>query len=515
MRFPAWCVTVVLLSPAALVAQTPTSDAPKPAQGKFVQDVWETAYLDGYRVGYMHLTVEEVTPPSGNKFLRAARDLNFTVRRGRDLARIKAMTGTDERADGTVLGVFMQQGLATQVTQDLRGTVEGNQLRVKAVGQQGNFDKAIPWNPKVLGTLGELNVLKARKPKPGDAFDYVIYEPIVNAIVTIRVKAEAVEPVIIAGQRVNLLRLSAVPDKFADMQLPGQLLWVDQDFEVRRSATAMPGMGYLMVDRTSQADAARPLDINHLPDLMERQSIKLAQRLPFAHRYSQITYRISLPEDQDPATSFPKDSRQTVANVQGKTFDLVVTAVRQPPEVAPVAAATVGKEYTESNFFLTSDDKLVRQHARTAVGGETDPWRKAQLVERWVHENMQVQNFSEAMAPADEVARTLTGDCTEYSMLAAAMCKAAGVPARTAIGLVYVDNPRQPNAVLGFHMWTEVFVRGQWVAIDATLGQGSVGPAHLKITDASWYDTRAMTPLLPVMRVMIGKPAVSVVEVKR
>ena len=125
---------------------------------------------------------------------------------------------------------------------------------------------------------------------------------------------------------------------------------------------------------------------------------------------------------------------------------------------------------------------------------------------------MKVQNFTEAMAPASEVAETLTGDCTEYSMLAAAMCRAAGVPSRTAIGLVYVDDPRQP--LLGFHMWTEVFVRGQWVAIDATLGQGSVGPGHVKITDASWFNTQSMTPLLPVMRVMIGRPAVTVVEVK-
>ena len=81
------------------------------------------------------------------------------------------------------------------MTQDLRGVVEGNQLHVKAVGQQANFDKVMPWNPKVVGNLGELNLLKTRKPKPGDTFDYVIYEPIVNAIVTIRVKAEAYEVV--------------------------------------------------------------------------------------------------------------------------------------------------------------------------------------------------------------------------------------------------------------------------------------------------------------------------------
>jgi transglutaminase-like putative cysteine protease len=153
------------------------------------------------------------------------------------------------------------------------------------------------------------------------------------------------------------------------------------------------------------------------------------------------------------------------------------------------------------------------KHAGAATVGKTDPWDKAEAIESWVHNNMKVQNFTEAMDPASVVARTLTGDCTEYSMLAAAMCRAAGVPSRTAIGLVYVETPRGP--ILGFHMWTEVFVRGQWVSIDATLGHGNVGPGHLKITDASWHNTQSMTPLLPVMRVMIGRPNVKVLEVKR
>ena len=52
--------------------------------------------------------------------------------------------------------------------------------------------------------------------------------------------------------------------------------------------------------------------------------------------------------------------------------------------------------------------------------------RKARLIESWVRKNMKSVDFSVAMAPASEVAHTLAGDCTEYSMLTAAMCKAEG-----------------------------------------------------------------------------------------
>jgi hypothetical protein len=66
--------------------------------------------------------------------------------------------------------------------------------------------------------------------------------------------------------------------------------------------------------------------------------------------------------------------------------------------------------------------------------------------------------------------------------------------------------------VFGFHMWTEVWARGKWLGVDATLGRGGVGPAHLKVAEASWHDTRTLSPLLPVIRVM-GRLAIEVEKV--
>jgi transglutaminase-like putative cysteine protease len=276
----------------------------------------------------------------------------------------------------------------------------------------------------------------------------------------------------------------------------------------------MPGLGYLVFERGTQDLANAPLNPAQLPDILDRQSIKLSRRIARPHDLGQIVYRITLSDDKDPAKTFAQDARQTVRNVKGNTFEMVVRAVRTPPTQGPANGPGPGAEFLESNYFITGADERVKQHAAAAVGREADPWKKALLIEQWVHHNMKVQDFTEAMAPASHVAQTLEGDCTEYAMLAAAMCRAAGVPSRTAIGLVYVDAgpPRPP--FLGFHMWTEVYVRGAWVAIDATLGQRGIGPAHLKIADASWHDTRSMTPLLPLMRVMLGRPQIEVVEAR-
>lgn len=510
---------LVTRSPAQQPAIVGIPNAPANAnvatKGRIIQEAWDVAYLNGKRGGYVHLVVEEVPHPSGKTIIRASRDLMLSVRRHGNVATVQLIAGTDELPDGRVLGTFMTQMLGKQIQQQVRGVVEpdGKQLHLTAQGQNP-LDKRVPWNPGVLGTYGELQLLKNRKPalQKGDKFDYRIFEPLINVVVTIRGVVEDFEDVSIGGGRPRLMRVSAVPEMINDMQMPGQLLWFDAKYEVRRSATRMPGMGNLVIERSDQQQATAPIPPHLLPDINETQSIYLNRRIDQAHSAKQIVYHLTLPKDREPPKTFTRDARQEIRNVKDKSFDLVVTPVRTPPEKAPPGDKGPGAEFLESNYFITSDDARVKQHAAAAVGRETDSWKKALLIEQWVHHNMKVLNFSEAMAPASHVAQTLEGDCTEYSMLAAAMCRAAGVPSRTAIGLVYVDGPRP---FLGFHMWTDVYVRGAWVAIDATLGQGGVGPAHVKICDHSWQGMRAMTPLLPIMRVMLGEPTADVVDVKR
>ena len=96
-------------------------------------------------------------------------------------------------------------------------------------------------------------------------------------------------------------------------------------------------------------------------------------------------------------------------------------------------------------------------------------------------------------------------------MLTAAMCRAEGIPSRTAIGLIYADVPEGP--VFAFHMWTEVWINGRWLSVDSTRATGYVGATHLKITDHSWNDTRTLTPLFPLVRVL-GRVNIEVVSAK-
>jgi transglutaminase-like putative cysteine protease len=169
------------------------------------------------------------------------------------------------------------------------------------------------------------------------------------------------------------------------------------------------------------------------------------------------------------------------------------------------------EEYLQSSYFLDSGDETIRAISRRETAGETDPWRKAQRLEKWVHENMK-GSTAISFARASQVCRDLTGDCRQHGMLLAALCRAAGIPSRTPVGLVYTTAD-DGKGILVFHMWTEVWVHGQWLMLDATLRQGSVGAGHLKVTDHSWHDIQTLAPLAPVTRVL-SKIRVEVVSEK-
>ena len=109
---------------------------------------------------------------------------------------------------------------------------------------------------------------------------------------------------------------------------------------------------------------------------------------------------------------------------------------------------------------------------------------------------MKNKNFATAFAPASEVARNLSGDCTEHGVLTAAICRAVGIPARVAIGLVYVDH----LGGFGFHMWNEVYVNRRWVAIDAAFDQTEVDAVHIKLSDTS------LDGVSPLRSVPAGRP---------
>ena len=91
------------------------------------------------------------------------------------------------------------------------------------------------------------------------------------------------------------------------------------------------------------------------------------------------------------------------------------------------------------------------------------------------------------------------GDCSEYSVLLAALCRAVGIPARIVFGLVYIGAPEAGGPAFGYHFWTQAWIGNRWVGLDATAGWGKTTAGHIRLADTAMANTKDLMAILPAM----------------
>src|SRR6266700_1911102 len=137
------------------------------------------------------------------------------------------------------------------------------------------------------------------------------------------------------------------------------------------------------------------------------------------------------------------------------------------------ARDTALARYLAPDPLIQGDDPRIHALARLVLGGERDPARAARLLLDWVHGHVDPQVAAGAPS-ALAVLDARRGDCNEYTVLYVALARAAGLPARTAAGLVHLGGH------FYYHAWPEVYV-GDWVALDPMLDQLPADAAHVRL----------------------------------
>lgn len=455
-------------------------------------ELHEIVFFDGQRAGHQSLTVKA---EEGGKFVRTTATLDLTLRRFGTVVRVRREEGTRATTDGKVFATFMVQGQAGGKPTSLNGTVIDGKLLVRY--QPLGTERWVPWDEAALTPWQQVEQFAKRKPKAGDTFTFTRYEPTYNTILTVRVSVKARERVDVMGKVRDLLRVELVPDALEAGKVrvvpPRATWWLDDDFRPAKRQTTLEGLGSLTLVRTEKDRAMAPVT-STAPDIGRAAFAPLNRMIARPYDTRRARYRITVRDEADVTGLFPSDDHQTVTSAKDGKVELTV----QPASDAGEEKAK--PEHLASNAFIDHDDDRVKELARRAVGDESDAWKKAVRIERFVR-TLIVNDNAAALVPASKIARTPRGDCRHHAFLTAALGRSAGLPTRTAIGFLYVH---RGAPVFGFHTWTEVLIDGRWRGIDSTLGRGGVSAAHVKVTDHSWHDVTSLAPLLPAQRV-VGK----------
>lgn len=177
------------------------------------------------------------------------------------------------------------------------------------------------------------------------------------------------------------------------------------------------------------------------------------------------------------ALKLPEDAQQ---RRDGKVLRLR----RATPPTAPEAAESPVKGHpaAEDQPFLAPTPLVQHQdacfamlEARLALKPGATRWEITRAVTQTVFEWIREKDMSVGFASALEVCRNAKGDCTEHGVLAVALLRRMGVPARGVLGWVGLDT------TLGLHFWVEARIGGRWIPVDPTFDQAPASALRIKL----------------------------------
>ena len=460
--------------------------------------LWDAIFVGGTHVGHNHIVIREAEKPIAKekqlliqmRTIISVKRFGTQTKQSMDIASTESRNGTIDRIVTTMISG------AGKVQSEISNN--GDKLEVTSDTAGVKSQSTLPSD--CLGILGYEPDLQTRPMRPGESRRYRLFVPFMNSIADTKLEAKAFEETSLLDGKDQLLRIESTMTMVGGNRI-GVTLWSNEQGEVLK--TDMSGLQTTF--RTTQ-DKAMPSDSAGQIDLGTKMMVRVAAPIDMPHSTQSVRYRVTL-KNGNPQELLTQTKLQTLRFVDDKTVELKVTQGRPIGDSRTEnRSAEPNAEFLAANALIQSDDPSIKVMA-TEVSSESSDWETACKLEQFVNELITQKNFSTAFASAKEVAQSKQGDCTEHAVLLAALCRAKQIPARCSIGLVYVESEQ----AFAFHMWSEAWIDGHWLPLDATLGLGGTGAAHIKVSDTSLADGTGMESMLPVLQ-LIGDVEIEVLD---
>jgi len=364
------------------------------------------------------------------------------------------------------------------------GAVDADRLKLEihTAGEVIPFEFSVPGESLLLSGGMGTTTLNVPQLEPGQEVLIDAFDPMTFMMGKARVKCIREEPLEVLGRQVDTKLLMTSHSGITSR------VWVTHDEEIVRVETPF---GFTLRKATAQ-EAFRPFGDDDSSILLDTVALQPTGKKPFRGA-KRMTVRLSgtLPRHVPPT-----DSVQTASD------GVYTIAASHEPASAPAAPAKplpddARRDALESDPFVQADHERIAGLAQDILAGEADPWRQAKRLYQWVFEKIRKEAVF-SVPSALEVLETGEGDCNEHTVLYTALARAAGVPTRIAIGLVWSDE-------LGgfyYHAWPEVYV-GHWVRMDPTLGQVIADATHIKLLEGNIETWTQIIPYIGQLQIEV------------
>lgn len=356
------------------------------------------------------------------------------------------------------------------------------EVSIKSAGSEQNLSFRLP-QPPVMSNVVPIRVAMGEGLNVGETIRLPVFDPTSLSTRTVEVHVLEHDTLFVtdsaavgadgrwAPAHTDSIPAWKIAEVFGGIQVES---WVDEDGRVLRASSAL---GFSMekteyeIARQAQEDArltsGSPIDDDVILSTAVQSNVDFAD----VEEHAELRFRLTGVDLE----GFQLDGgRQTLRGdtliVRREDWNALDAGYDLPYRFMDL------RESLEPEPLIQSDDERIVQRAREITAARTqwqqDPKNVARQLTSSVY-NMLEKRITFSVPNAVQVLETLQGDCNEHTVLYVAMARALGLPARTAVGLVYV------NGAFFYHAWPEVWL-DEWVAVDPTFGQYPADASHIR-----------------------------------
>jgi hypothetical protein len=443
------------------------------------QAVWRGVYYRGEKIGF---TVSQTVASDEGFELQEDGRLQMSLLGATTAATIRTTAHVDKSFTLHAFEFSLDPGTGPI---EVRGRIDGKRLSLDVKTPSGTRSEVRELEEPPALSQNLSRRLANGGLKTGAKYQWAVFDP-----ATLRNSKVNVE----VGRRELVRRAGAAPlpafrveMEFAGLRTSS---WITDTGEVVREESPL---GLITVRES--ADSARAMAVSR------RMQVDLLQAAAVAPRM-----RTPIPE--------PRDVRRMRIRLGGADFSTLdlnggaqrfsgdILELRDPQALAADRADPTAGRYLAPEAFIESDAPEIVAEAAKAIAGVTGTRARAEKLTRYVNALLD-KKPTVSLPSAREVLRTKVGDCNEHTALYVAMARALGIPARIAVGLVYI------HGAFYYHAWPEVYIeeglaagdlglaaKGLWLPVDPTLNQFPADATHLRLARGGLDKQTAILPLM-------------------
>ncbi|MDH5466555.1 MAG: transglutaminase-like domain-containing protein [Candidatus Aminicenantes bacterium] len=366
--------------------------------------------------------------------------------------------------------------------------------------------KELPYEEEFYLEIPVRQIIEQEGLKPGKKYSFKILDFTTHNLIDSSFEVVGREDVLILGEKLNLWRVAGKTDSVITVSSED---WIDGDGNVQKSVSKTSFMELTSL-RMPEEKALEVSGENF--DIAFSTIIKPNITFENPLEVQMVKFKLSgIPPER--IHDFPFDGISQKILESGENYVLIQTfslVFREEDAVSfPVEEEDL-RRFLMPTSFCQSDDPEIKRTAGDIVGEERNSWRAAKKIAEWVKREM-TPTYDVGFADAREILENRKGDCSEHTVLTVALLRAAGIPARAAVGIMY------GRGIFAYHMWPEVYA-GQWVGLDAKWlavdkksGELYTDATHIKFGQ-SLLDENIFKEMAQAVSDVIGKLKLEIIE---